>query len=684
MADILLRRQTGFVLWRPKPGGGAPVLVIGQFRPGNPPTLGAPMRVPLAPDPVFADLFAVPANQCGLTDGAVYHYWFEVADTSPSGVPGTRVLTCDPFATTVDWRLRAPPLGAPYTADDRQPAAVVKFSGGRLVPSDPGGETVAFATDPGPAALPANSRLVIYELPAAWSRAASPDDLGIGVGTFRDVLALVDRAASGANFDDAAVTQPGRSYLTELGVNALELLPPADSFFKREWGYDTAHYLAPDFDLGFPDDFSWPTANHDLSALVDACHANGVRFFVDAVMAFARHEPCQSIAFDDFYIADPNATPDDPDARNSRPDHALRNGFGSVLWRYARPVAGYDPVNGTQQAQLYPARQFMLAYITRWMQDFRVDGIRIDSVENVANWDFVQAFKDHARALFRARWQAAGLAGTGDDRMLVVGEELSDPIALLTEGRLDGLWNDNFRGLVRAAVLGIGDPFETVVRQMVDCRAFGFTDGTQAVNYITSHDVEGDWRQRLCTFLQRQGVAGDDLEKRIKLAFICLLTAVGIPMILAGEEFADEHERFDANGNVDQQGGKQVDPVHFARAAEPFRARVLAYVSRLVQLRTSHPALGLNDTAFLQVDLNDGKRVFAWMRGTPDDPVVVVANFSAWGTADPFGAGATYVVPNWPALPSGRRWREATLDRDAPDAGREPLFPWEAKVYRLD
>ena len=31
--------------------------------------------------------------------------------------------------------------------------------------------------------------------------------------------------------------------------------------------------------------------------------------------------------------------------------------------------------------------------------------------------------------------------------------------------------------------------------------------------------------------------------------------------VLAGEEFGDEHDRFDRFGNVDQDGGKQVDPV---------------------------------------------------------------------------------------------------------------------------
>ena len=57
-------------------------------------------------------------------------------------------------------------------------------------------------------------------------------------------------------------------------------------------------------------------------------------------------------------------------------------------------------------------------------------------------------------------------------RFLVVGEELDLPMALLTQGRLDGLWNDTFRGLVRSVILGEGDSasFEADVRQMVDCR----------------------------------------------------------------------------------------------------------------------------------------------------------------------------------------------------------------------
>jgi len=325
------------------------------------------------------------------------------------------------------------------------------------------------------------------------------------------------------------------------------------------------------------------------------------------------------------------------------------------------------------------------------MRDFHVDGIRMDSVENVANWDFVGDFKDRGRTLWKERWVAGGLdPGGADARFLVVGEELSLPLGLLTQGRLDALWNDGFRARVRAAVLGEsndGENFEFTVRNAIDCRNLGFQDLAESVNYITSHDVEGFRKERLFTMLQRAGFSGLDLQKRVQLAFVCLLTANGIPMFLAGEEFADQNDLFDSNGNVTEAAGKEVDPVDFSRLQEPARHSIFEYVARLVHLRTTHPALAVNDTDFLHVDFDDGKRVMVWKRGMAgQDPVVVLANFSDYATpnglSDP---QAEYVVPNWPATPLGRHWREVTQQRDllSTQVGREPIFPWEAKIYIL-
>jgi pullulanase len=92
--------------------------------------------------------------------------------------------------------------------------------------------------------------------------------------------------------------------------------------------------------------------------------------------------------------------------------------------------------------------------------------------------------------------------------------------------------------------------------------------------------------------------------------------------------FADQHDLFDSRGNVTHRGSKQVDPVNLSRFDEPDRRDVFEYVRRLVQLQTSHPALSVNDTDFIHVDFNDGKRVLVWKRGTDNDPPVVIANFS--------------------------------------------------------
>ncbi len=175
-----------------------------------------------------------------------------------------------------------------------------------------------------------------------------------------------------------------------------------------------------------------------------------------------------------------------------------------------------------------------------------------------------------------------------------------------------------------------------------------------------------------------------NIERRVKLAFACLLTAVGIPMILAGEEFADQHDRFASQGKVSQDGGKQVDPVDFSRAQDDWRQRILAYVARLVKARTWIAALSVNETTFIHTDFNDGKRILVWRRGNEAQaPVVVIANFSDFVSEG--GLAGEYRVPNWPPTGPGKQWCEITQDRlvASGNVAREPLFAWEAKVYTL-
>ena len=672
-AHLFGLKKSAFVLWRPRRVNPPPKLVIGVFQPGNPPTLTKRKEFPLTQQFGPADLWGIDAAQCGLTDGQVYHYWFEVSDSSPTR-DGSRIRCTDPTAFTVDWRLLAPKLPPPHIADDQDPAAVVKFQNGQLVPCDPGGETVGPAPGIAANASAPNNRLVIYELPTAWARVDAQGDPQIGVGTFRDVMALLDKASEGANFAGQRALAAGQNHLVELGINALELLPLADSFVNREWGYATSNYFAPDYDLGFPAGHSSPTSNADLVRLVQLCHERGIRFIIDVVMAFGTRCPMENVNFPDFHI-NAAAEPNDPDANQSG-GQGRRTDFGGKLWRYGRFLQSYDPVSG-KEGSFCPARQYMKAYLQRWMSDFGVDGVRMDSVNNVANWDFVQEFKDLARSEWRQ-------GGGDDDKFIVVGEELGVPLELVTQKRLDGLWNEEFKRMLRSVILGQNSEkepsFEWTVRKLIDCRLLGFRDGAQAVNYVGSHDVEGFRNERLFNFLQNNGVSFT--EERIKLAFACLFTAVGIPMIFAGDEFADQHDLSVSHPP------KQRDAVNYDRKEEPFRRRIFDYVTELVKFRTRSDALAANDTAFIHVDFNGGKRVVCWRRGQPNSSqqVVVVANFSDFVTANASNGFSEYRVPNWPATPPGKKWREITQKRDVPAewVGREPIFAWEAKVYALD
>lgn len=672
--SLLARKADAFVLWRLENVTPSPVLVIGELEPGAPIRLLDQKRFPLQLAAGFTDLWEIPAALCRLTDGKTYHYWFEVAVTR-----GTTRIT-DPTAYMVDWRLTDPNSGAP--------ASVIQFRAGLLQPADPGGDGGDPRETASLEALPPNNRLVIYELPTAWTVIGNLGGRDVGIGSFADVTALVDAATEFANFDGFDFSHVGDQYLVDLGVNAVELLPPADSSYNRQWDYGTTNYMAADFDYGSPRTYSFPAPTRDLITLAHVLHSKRMRLFVDVVLGFAKDSPLLATAPDDFFLLNPGEHRTDPDAKDSRGGY--RQEWGGNIWRYLRSVDdAFDPVTGNR-ATVIPARAFLKTALLRWMRDFHIDGLRLDSVETVANWDFVEEYKDLARSTNQARFTALGAASAADGRFLVVGEELSEPPGLLEQTvdgrvhhRLDALWHETFKLYIRYALQGRNHPdentFEWTVRKAIDCRLFGYRDLAQAIIYLGSHDVEGYRNERLCNFFWNEGIV--DVERRATLAFACLLTAVGIPMIFAGDEFLDQHDLVDAYGFVSQGGGKQVDPVNFSRLADDWRYRVRTVVARLISLRTTNPALSVNDVDFIHVDFDDEKRVLVWRRGLPgsDDQVVVIANFSDY--ASPGGLSGEYVVPTWPRAPAGKGWREVIMNRPAPDAGREPIFSWEAKVY---
>ncbi len=285
------------------------------------------------------------------------------------GVAGTAFAVWAPNARRVsvigtfnDWDGRAHPMRAMGASGvfelfvpGVEPGALYKYeirtpAGGTRVKTDP----FAFKLEqaPGYASIVQSTGEYAWRDDAWIQRRAIADPVREPMLVYEVHLASWRRGEDNRVLSYREIAPLLAEHVKSLGFTHVELLPVLEHPYGGSWGYQVGGYFAPTSRHGSPDDFR---------ALVDALHAEGIGVLLDWVPA---HFP--------------------------KDDWALRRFDGTACYEHEDPRLGDHPEWGTHifNYARHEVRNFLLANALYWIEEFHIDGIRVDAVASMLYLDY--------------------------------------------------------------------------------------------------------------------------------------------------------------------------------------------------------------------------------------------------------------------------------------------------------
>jgi malto-oligosyltrehalose trehalohydrolase len=199
--------------------------------------------------------------------------------------------------------------------------------------------------------------------------------------------------------------------LVELGVTTLELMPVAEFPGRWNWGYDCALLYAPDHSYGRPEDFK---------AFVDAAHEKGLAVILDVIY---NHFGPES---------------------NPLPDLVA----GLFTERHHTPWGAAINYDGARSRNI---REFAIHNALFWLEEYRLDGLRLDAVHAI-----IDDSPTHLLVELAKRARVASI----DREIYLVVENDENRASLLERdehGRpalYDAQWNDDVHHSLHTAATG--------------------------------------------------------------------------------------------------------------------------------------------------------------------------------------------------------------------------------------
>jgi 1,4-alpha-glucan branching enzyme len=380
-------------------------------------------------------------------------------------------------------------------------------------------------------------------------------------------------------------------YLKDLGINAIQLMPIMEFPGDHSWGYNIAYPFSVESSYG---------KSADLKHLVNEAHKAGIAVILDVVYNHFGPSDLDLWQFDGWQ----------------------QDGKGGIYfyndWRSETPWGDTRPDYGRGEVSQYLRDNAMM-----WLQDFHIDGLRLDATAFIRNtkgndgtteddiaegWLFMQWINDEINKL---------------DYKITIAEDLRlNPWLTKTTGEggagFDSQWDNSFACDIRPNIIAGNDDDRDM--EMVKNQIAKKIDGDvfSRVIYTESHDDVANGKSRVPEEIWPGNADHWFARKRSVLGAGLVFTSAGIPMLFQGQEFLEDRMFFDKN------------PLDW-NLAEQYSGLIQLYKT-LIELRRNVKGTtkGLSGQNTEIHHVNNSAKVIAyhrWYNGGARDSVIVVINF---------------------------------------------------------
>lgn len=370
-------------------------------------------------------------------------------------------------------------------------------------------------------------------------------------------------------------------HLKELGISAIELMPVNEFAADKSWGYNPADIFAIESSLGGPDAFK---------RFVKACHERGIAVLMDVVH---NHYGPSDLALWQF-------------------DGWSQNGLGGIYF-YNESAKAYTWWGDTRpdfgRAEV---RQFIRDQIFMFLEEYRVDGFRWDSVFNMIYYNGGNNSISESRTMLQdINWEISQ-SFPGKIR-------LAEDHAFDANMNFDGVWDVGFHDHIKWQVTQSSDSGRNV-NWLAD--KITSWPSHQRVIFSESHDTVGDLndKKRLPRDIDSGNPSSIWARKRQLQAASVVLTSPGIPMLFQGQEM-NEDWTFSAETSL-------------RWSLTNTHAGIVRAYADMIKLRRNKfgGTQGLKGTGVNvhhQDNVNKVMAMVRWDAGGGSDDVVVVMNLAA-------------------------------------------------------